>query len=258
MIVDARALSCGYPGGEEVLAGVSLGAAAGDFLAVAGPNGSGKSTLLRALSRVLRPRQGSVLLEGRDLYALPPRESARAVAVVPQEPAVDFEFTVEEIVLMGRAPHLGRFETEGPRDHEAVREAMERTGVWALRGRSVLELSGGERRRVFLARAFAQEPRLLLLDEPTTHLDLGFQAQVLRMVLELRRDRGVAVVAALHDLNLAAAHADRLLLLVGGRTKAEGPPAEVLREPLLREVYGEDVLVRPHPETGGPCVFVKP
>jgi iron complex transport system ATP-binding protein len=257
MLIDARALSCGYPGGDDVLAGVSLGAAPGEFVAVAGPNGAGKSTLLRALSRVLRPRLGSVLLDGRDLYALTPRESALAVAVVPQEPALDFEFTAEELVLMGRAPHLGRFQAEGPRDREAVREAMERTGTWELRHRSVLELSGGERRRVYLARAFAQEPRVLLLDEPTTHLDLGFQAQFLRMVRALRRDRGVAVVASLHDLNVAAEHADRILLLVGGKPRASGRPAEVLKESVLREAYGAEVLVRPHPESGGPCVYVK-
>jgi iron complex transport system ATP-binding protein len=258
MLLESRDVVCGYPGGGDVLAGVTLGTDPGGFTALAGPNGSGKSTLLRAMSRVLRPRRGGVTLEGRDLYALTARESARAIAVVPQEPSLDFEFSVEEVVLMGRAPHLGRFESEGPRDREAAREAMERTGTWELRARSILELSGGERRRAFLARAFAQEPRVLLLDEPTTHLDLGFQAQILRMVRELRRDRGVAVLAAVHDLNLAAAHADRLVLLAGGRVKASGPPAEVLREPLLREVFGTELLVRPHPETGGPWIYATP
>ncbi|HVG93971.1 MAG TPA: ABC transporter ATP-binding protein, partial [Planctomycetota bacterium] len=169
MRLRAEGLSCGY-GGDDVLHGVDLGVSAGEVLAVAGPNGSGKSTLVRSLSRVLRPREGRVTLEDRDLYAIPPRECARALAVLPQESSIEFEFTCGEVVELGRAPHLGRFQSEREEDRAAVRSAMERTGTWDLRDRSILELSGGERQRVFLARAFAQEPRALLLDEPTAHL----------------------------------------------------------------------------------------
>jgi len=256
VILEVSGIACAYDG-ADVLADVTLRVAPGDFVAVAGPNGSGKSTLIRSMSRVLRPRLGSALLDGRDLYALPARESARAIGVVPQEAPVEFEFTCEEIVLMGRAPHLGRFQSEGAKDVAVAREAMERTGTWELRGRSVLELSGGERQRVILARAFAQEPRVLLLDEPTAHLDLAYQGQILRIVETLRREKGTAVLATLHDLNLAAAFADRIVLLSKGRIAAAGSPAEVLVDRTLRDVFGVEVSVRPHPDTGRPLVLVK-
>jgi len=257
MILEVAGVSCAYDG-TDVLADVTLRVEPGQFVAVAGPNGSGKSTLLRAMSRVLRPRLGSALLDGRDLYALPARESARAIGVVPQESLLDFEFTVEEVVLMGRAPHLGRFQSEGERDRVVVREAMERTGTWDLRARSILELSGGERQRVVLARAFAQEPHVLLLDEPTAHLDLAYQVQILRLAKSLRDEKRTAVLATLHDLNLAAAYADRLVLLSKGKVAAAGTPKEVLVEPTLRSVFGADVTVRAHPDTGAPLVLVKP
>ncbi len=252
-MLEAAGLSCGY-GGTEVLTDVSLRLESGEFTAVVGPNGSGKSTLVRALGRVLRPRAGRVLLGGQDLYALPPAECARRVALLPQETPIDFEFSAEEIVLMGRAPHLGRFDAEGPRDREVARRCMERTGTWGLRERPVMELSGGERQRVLLARLFAQEARVLLLDEPVAHLDLAFQVRVLKLV---REAKDAAVLATLHDLNLAAAYADRIVLLAGGRVAASGRPEEVLTEPVLRGVYGPEVAVRPHPESGRPWVFVR-
>lgn len=257
MILAAEKLSCGY-GGDDVLRDVDLGVRPGELLAVAGPNGSGKSTLVRALSRVLRPRAGRVTLEGRDLYALAPRDCARALAVLPQEAAVEFEFSCGEIVLLGRAPHLGRFQAERAEDRLAAQAAMERTGTWELRDRSILEISGGERQRVFLARAFAQEPRVLLLDEPTAHLDLAYQVEILRIARRQASERGVAVLAVLHDLNLATAFADRMALLFRGRVAAAGTPEEVVREAALREIYGADVAVKPHPETGRPFVYVRP
>jgi iron complex transport system ATP-binding protein len=257
MLLGAEGLSCGY-GGEDILHGVALGVRPGEILAVAGPNGSGKSTLVRVLSRVLAPRSGRVTLEGGDLYATPIRDCARAVAVLQQETAIDFEFTCGEVVAMGRAPHLGRFQAEREEDRAAIRTAMERTGTWELRDRSVLELSGGERQRVFLARAFAQEPRALLLDEPTAHLDLAYQVEILRLARRQALERKVGVIAVLHDLNLAAAFADRMAILFRGRVAAVGAPEEVLREDVLREVYAAEITVRPHPETGRPYVYVKP
>ena len=256
MILEVDGVTCVYDG-REALAGVTLRVGPGDFVAVAGPNGSGKSTLIRTMSRVLRPRLGRALLDGQDLYALPARRSAQAIAVVGQEPPAEFAFTCEEVVRLGRSPHLRRFQAEGERDRAAVREAMERTGTWELRGRSILELSGGERQRVVLARAFAQEPRVLLLDEPTAHLDIAFQVQILRLVRALREEERTAVLATLHDLNLAAACAERIVLLKKGRVAAAGTPEEVLVEPILREVFGTEVAVRPHPETGRPWVWVR-
>jgi iron complex transport system ATP-binding protein len=256
MILEVSGIACAYDG-ADVLSDVTLRLSPGDFVAVAGPNGSGKSTLIRALSRVLKPRLGSALLDGGDLYALPARRSAQAIAVLPQETSVEFEFTCEEVVLMGRAPHLGRFESETERDRSVVREAMERTSTWELRKRAILELSGGERQRVLLARAFAQEPKVLLLDEPTAHLDLSFQVQILRLVRALRDEKKTAVLASLHDLNLAAAYADHIVLLSKGRIAAAGTPREVLAEPVLRPVFGPEVTVRSHPDTGAPLVLVK-
>ena len=256
MILEVSGIACAYDG-ADVLSDVTVKLSPGDFTAVAGPNGSGKSTLIRALSRVLRPRLGRALLEGQDLYALPARQSAQAIAVLPQESALEFEFSCEEVVMMGRAPHLGRFETESERDRAVVREAMERTATWDLRNRAILELSGGERQRVLLARAFAQEPKVLLLDEPTAHLDLTFQVQILRLVRELRDEKKTAVLASLHDLNLVAAYADRIVLLSKGKIAAAGTPKEVLAESVLRPVFGNDVLVRVHPDTGAPLVLVK-
>ena len=257
MILEVSGVACAYDG-RDVLSDVTLRVAPGEFVAIAGPNGSGKSTLLRAMSRVLRPRLGKALLDGCDLYAIPAAQSARALGVVPQEAPLEFDFTVEEVVLMGRAPHLGRFQSEGERDRAVAREALERTGTWDLRKRSIRELSGGERQRVILARAFAQEPQALLLDEPTAHLDLAYQAQVLRIARSLREEKRTAVLATLHDLNLAAAFADRLVLLHQGRIAAAGTPKEVLTEAVLRPVFGPEVAVRAHPDTGGPLVLVRP
>ncbi|MBI3854225.1 MAG: heme ABC transporter ATP-binding protein [Planctomycetes bacterium] len=256
MILEVSGIACAYDG-NDVLSDVTIRLAPGDFLAVAGPNGSGKSTLIRAMIRVLRPRLGSALLEGSDLYGIPARRSARSIAVLPQESTVEFEFSCEEIVRMGRAPHLGRFETETERDRAVVREAMERTSTWELRNRAILELSGGERQRVLLARAFAQEPKILLLDEPTAHLDLSFKVQILRLVRALRDEKKTAVLASLHDLNLAAAYADRIVLLAKGRIAAAGTPKEVLVESVLRPVFGPEVTVRSHPDTGAPLVLVR-
>jgi iron complex transport system ATP-binding protein len=256
MILEVSGISCAYDG-TDVLSDVTVRLQPGDFTAVAGPNGSGKSTLIRALSRVLRPRLGSALLEGQDLYALPARQSAQAIAVLPQDSTLEFEFSCEEVVMMGRAPHLGRFETESERDRTVVRESMERTSCWELRSRPIVELSGGERQRVLLARAFAQEPKILLLDEPTAHLDLSFQVQILRLVRALRDEKKTAVLASLHDLNLAAAYADRIVLLSKGKIAAAGTPKEVLVEQVLRPVFGPEVTVRTHPDTGAPLVLVK-
>ncbi|MBI4566052.1 MAG: ABC transporter ATP-binding protein [Planctomycetes bacterium] len=252
-LLKLESVSCAYDG-PTVVEGVSLEVRAGEFVAIAGPNGSGKTTLLRAASRAMAPRSGRVLLDGRDLYEeTDAKSAARRLAVVPQDAVVEFDFLALEIVLMGRYPHLGRFDAETERDREAARQAMERTDTWELRDRPITELSGGERRRVLMARALAQEAQILLLDEPTSHLDIHFQVEILRL-LKNHVDAGGASVAVMHDLNLAAAFASRVVLLQEGRVTGEGPPREMLVEEKLKSVFGPHLEVRAHPD-GGPLVL---
>jgi iron complex transport system ATP-binding protein len=242
-------------GDRRVLENVSLTIAPGEFVGLVGPNASGKSTLLRAATRVLRPVSGRVLLDGRDVWReMSLGEMARSVAVVPQDFPVDFPFTVRETVLMGRTPFVGRLRGEQPADLARVRQAMESTETLALSDRLIGELAGGERQRVVLAKALAQDPRLLLLDEPTSHLDLSHQVDILDLLLGLNRGGGLTVVIVLHDLNLAAMYCDRLFLLGGGRLAAEGSPTDVLTPANLRVVYGSRVLVGRHPVYGCPQV----
>jgi ABC-type cobalamin/Fe3+-siderophores transport system ATPase subunit len=217
--------------------------ARGDMVALAGPNGSGKSTLLGLLSGVLVPTAGAVRLADRDLAACDRRALARRIAVVPQETTIAFPYTVAEMVLMGRAPHRNGFGIEGPRDLAIAERAMARTGVLAFAARAVTELSGGERQRVIVARALAQEPEILLLDEPTTHLDLRHAMEILELVAELNARDGVTVVAALHDLTSAALYFRRVVFLRDGCLLAEGPPHAVIDEPTIRRVFDVDVRV---------------
>jgi iron complex transport system ATP-binding protein len=254
--VEAQELRCKY-GALEALRGVSLAVGAGEFVGVLGPNGSGKSTLVKTLSRVLRPLGGRVLLDGADVWRLGPRAVARCVAVVPQDAPAPFDFSALEVVLMGRSPHLSRLSAEGVEDLRIAREAMERTDSWCFAGRPITQLSGGERQRVTLARALAQEPRLLLLDEPTSHLDLGYQIETLERLAALNREAGTTLVAVLHDLNLASAFCPRLVLLAEGRIVADGAPEAVLTRDRLRDVYRVDALVEPDPIHGRPHVYPK-
>lgn len=253
-LLELRGVAAGYDG-RPVLVEQSWCLAAGEMAALVGPNGAGKSTLLGVISRVHPLAAGELLLDGRPLTAFSRGELAREVAVVPQQPQLPPGYTVEELVGMGRAPHVGFF--RGPRavDQEAVTEAMERCDVIRLRARRVETLSGGEAQRTVLARALAQRPRLLLLDEPTSHLDLRYQVEVLRLARRAAAE-GVAVLAVLHDLNLAARACDRILLLTDGRLLADGPPAEVLNEQQLRLAYRSEVRV--HMVDGLPTVLPGP
>ncbi|HYG58533.1 MAG TPA: ABC transporter ATP-binding protein, partial [Symbiobacteriaceae bacterium] len=219
-------------------------------------NGCGKSTLVKALSRCLRPMAGRVLLDGKDVVGLRSREIARKVAVVAQETTVEFDFTVEEVVAMGRLPHLARFRGETEQDRQVVREAMAATDTLHLAERLITSLSGGERQRVMVARALAQEPQLLILDEPTAHLDIAHQVELLDLTRRLNRERGLTVIAVLHDLNLAAQYAGRLLMMREGGRYAEGTPAEVVTEANVAAVYGSRVKVSNHPEEGTPHVIL--
>jgi iron complex transport system ATP-binding protein len=239
-------------GGLEVLRGVSLEVAQGEVLALAGPNGAGKTTLFRVASRVLRPQAGRVSLRGRPLDSLSRRELARQLAVVAQEAHVAFPFRAGEVVLMGRSPHLGTLGFESGADLARAREAMERVGIARLADRSILDLSGGERQLVFLARALVQDPAVLLLDEPTAHLDLRHRMEVLELVRDFARAGGSALVVS-HDLSLAARSCDRLVLLRDGAVLVTGAPAAVLTPEALRAAFGIEAEIVPGPD-GAPLV----
>ncbi len=239
-------------GPRAVLAGADLALAPGEVVGLLGRNGAGKTTLLRAAAGLVAPDAGTVRLEGRPLAAWGRRERARAIALVPQETHFPFPFTVAEVVLMGRAPHVGWIGFEGRHDLDAAHDAMRQVGIEALAGRSVQTLSGGERQLAVVARALAQEPRLLLLDEPTAFLDLRHRLDVLARVRAFAAAGGSALVVS-HDLGLAARACDRLALLAGGRILAAGPPAEVLVPALLREAFAIEAEVAAGPD-GAPVV----
>ncbi|PYN61381.1 MAG: hypothetical protein DMD92_04870, partial [Candidatus Rokuibacteriota bacterium] len=226
----------------------------GEIVGVLGPNSAGKTTLIRLLTRVLAPDAGGILLEGRPLPHWRPAELARRVAVVPQGVPPEFPFTVEELVLMGRYPHAPERYFESPADRESARAAMQATSVLELAAQRLDSLSGGERQRAAVARALAQEPRLLVLDEPTAHLDLRYQAETAALLRRLNRERGVTILLVSHDLNLAAEVCDRLLLLAAGRQVAVGAPQAVLSETLLAAAFGCEVTVEKHPATRRPVV----
>jgi iron complex transport system ATP-binding protein len=259
--LEARGLGFAYAGAGRgpapfVLNDVSFAVAPGEVLGVVGPNSAGKTTLIRLLTRVLTPARGQVLLDGVPVERYARSALARRLAVVPQDAPAALPFTVEQLVLMGRYPHGPRrfFETAG--DVEAARAAMLRTGVAHLAGTPVARLGGGERQRAALARALAQEPDVLVLDEPTAHLDLRYQVECVALLRRLRAESGTTVVLVSHDLNLAAELCDRLLLLAAGRVVRLGPPAEVLEAELLSRVYGCEITVAPGPRPGRPLVQV--
>ena len=229
---------------------VSVSVADGSFTGLLGPNGCGKTTLLKLLSGVLTPREGSVTLDGAPLSTLSRRAIARRVAIVPQETHPAFDYTALEMVLMGRHPHLGAFQLEGPRDLEIAHEALAATGTLPLAHRSYMTLSGGEKQRVVIASALAQQPQILLLDEPTASLDLGYQLEVASLLARLNRERGVTMVVATHDLNLAAATCETLVLMRAGQVVAHGPTREVLTAENVRRLYDVDADVRLHERAG--------
>ena len=239
-------------GARPVLRGVSLALAAGEVLGLAGPNGAGKTTLFRAATRVVALDRGEVRIGGTPVMALTRRELARRIAVVPQDVAISFPFRAGEVVLMGRAPHRSGFAFETAADVERARACLALVGIESLADRPMSELSGGERQLVLVARALAQEPDVLLLDEPTAHLDLRHRAVVLERVREFARAGGAALVVS-HDLTLAARSCQRLALLAGGTLAACGAPSEVLRPPLLARVFGVEAEVLAAPD-GAPIV----
>jgi len=249
-------ITAGY-GSRLVLREVNLSVSGGEVLALVGPNGAGKSTLIRVVSGVIPAQAGEVRLDDLDLLRLSPVQRARLVAVVPQLVHLPEAFTVGEIVLMGRTPHLPLWAGESRRDCEVAWRAMRRTQVEALSDRRAHELSGGEQQRVVIARALTQEPQVLLLDEPTAHLDLKHQVAVLELVRSLARagEAGLAVLMTMHDLNQAALYADRVALMSQGEIVAQGVAGEVFTAEQLSRVYDVRVSVSQHPERGTPIVL---
>jgi len=236
--------------GPTIVDSVSLAVTRRAILGLLGPNGAGKTTLLRLLSGTIMPSRGRIALEGRPLSSFSRRELARHIAVVPQETHSAFDFSALEIVLMGRYPHLGVFELEGPDDLSIARDAMAATGTVAIADRDFSTLSGGEKQRVVIAGALAQASDVLLLDEPTASLDLGFQFEITRLLAELNRDRGTTMVVSTHDLNLAAALCTELVLIRAGRIIAQGSVDAVLTPTNVRELYNIDADVTMHQRAG--------
>lgn len=251
--LETRNLTCAY-GDRLVLSELTLAARSGEVLALLGPNGSGKTTLLRSLARLLRPRAGTVLIEGRDVWTLRPHETARQVALAPQTERRDWPLTVEQAVQLGRAPHRGWILPYTSDDIRVVEQALENTGLVELRERPITELSGGEWRRMVLARALAQQAQILLLDEPTAGLDLKYQVEMLRLVRGLAKKKNLTVVITLHDLNYASVYGDRLALLHNHALVAIGSPAEILTESRITAAYNVPVTVTRHPVYGTPLV----
>lgn len=260
-----------------VISALNLSIEPSQIVGIVGPNGAGKSTLLRLMGRVVVPSRGRVLLEEtggdgknrgtsgsgsmsgtrrlRDLRSFSRKELARRIAAVLQDPPVEFGFSCLEMVLMGRTPHLGRFQGETPLDIETAVRAMELTGVSHLAERLAMQVSSGEYQRVMMARALAQEPSLLLLDEPTAHLDIAHQIDVFELMVRLRTEKGLTVVAVLHDLNQAAEYCDAVVLLKEGGIFAMGKSDRVFTAENIKSVYGAEVLVEPSPTTGRPMVI---
>jgi iron complex transport system ATP-binding protein len=237
--------------GATLIAGAELAVETGTFLGVIGPNGAGKSTLLRLAAGLIAPSSGETTLDVRSLRAQPRKQIARLLGYVPQQVRLDFPFSVADVVMDGRNPHLGRFQIGDTADRRIVWEAMEQTGILPLAERNVQTLSGGEKQRVLIARALAQQPRVLLLDEPTANLDLYHQHAIVRLVRRLAAEQGLAVVAAIHDINLAARYCDQLAVLMSGRIVATGPPAMTLTRALLAGVFAVEAEITPEPDVAG-------
>lgn len=254
-LLRIRNLVGGY-GKEVVIKDVSFDIKRGEFLGIIGPNGSGKSTLLRLMSRVLSPQKGEVLFDKRDIFQMRLKELCQKVAFVPQDTLISFSFSVWEIVLLGRIPHMHRFQLETKRDFEIAKNSLSLTDSLHLTDKQIDQLSAGERQRVIIAKALAQEPILLFLDEPTSHLDIGHQIEILDLLRRLNRKDKLTVVMVLHDLNLASEYCDRLILLNEGKIFKEGAPDEVLTYQNIETVYRTIVVVKRNPISSKPYIVL--
>ncbi|MCW4022068.1 MAG: ABC transporter ATP-binding protein [archaeon] len=242
-------VNCSY-GSVEILNDISFEVKSGEFLGILGPNGSGKTTLLKSISRVLKPKKGTILIDEQNIYNMKSIELAKQMAVVPQSSPISFDFTALEVVLMGRNPHMKRFQMEGKSDLETAKESMQVTRTWDFADRPITELSGGEIQRVIIARALTQEPQILLLDEPTTHLDISNQLEIMDMIKRLSITQKLLIVAVFHDFNLAARYCDSIILMKQGKIIAAGKADETLTSENLKKVFSVNTIVKKHPITG--------
>ena len=240
--------------GKPIIQDVCVTASEGEFVGIVGPNGSGKSSLLRCVYRVLKPDAGLITLDDENVWNVGARESARRTAVVLQEMPAEFDFTVHEIVSMGRSPHKGAFDRETDEDSRIVTESLHTVGLEDYRARSFRTLSGGEKQRALIARALAQKTRFLVLDEPTNHLDVRYQMEIMDII----RGVGITTIAAIHDLNLAASYCDYIFVIDNGKIVADGSPTEVLTTELLADVFGVGAVIDDNPVTGKPRVTFYP
>jgi len=252
--LEVRGVTLGYAD-RTVVEDLDLALAPGRITCIVGANACGKSTVLRSMARLLKPRGGQVVLDGRDLHSMPTKQVARTLGLLPQSPVAPEGIVVADLVARGRHPHQGALARWTREDDEAVAEALQLTDTAGLADRAVDELSGGQRQRVWIAMALAQQTDLLLLDEPTTYLDVAHQVEVLDLLTDLNRARGTTIAMVLHDLNLAARYADRLVALRAGRLHAAGDPADVLTADVVREVFGMESQVVPDPVSGRPIVL---
>ncbi|MCR4443181.1 MAG: ABC transporter ATP-binding protein [Peptococcaceae bacterium] len=251
-LLELHNLSAGYQG-TIVLKDISFAVESPEFVGIIGANGCGKTTLLKSISGYLKPRRGFVAIENKDIRQMSIRERAMTLGYVPQDIPYDFAFKCRDLVMMGRMPYLKRFQKESVIDRETVRESMEMTHTWHLRDRAATELSGGERQRVYIARALAQKPRVLLLDEPVSHLDLRFQVEILNLLTELSA-RGILVLVVLHDINLASQFCDEIIIMHEGAVLSRGKPAEVINNQNIESAFSINVQILDNPLVNTPYI----
>ncbi len=253
--LDVKNITLDY-GQHAVIKGLSFQLQEGELVGLVGPNGCGKTSIIKSISRILAPSSGRIFLDGKELTNIPRNQLARTVGVVPQNPYLPETFTVFEVVVLGRNPHLGLFSGESTRDIKIVWQSMEWTDITHLAKRRIGELSGGERQRVTIARVLAQEPQVILLDEPTANLDISQQADILDLITGMCREKNIACLIAIHDLNIAAQYCMRIIMLKNGKVYVEGTPGEVVTAENVREVFDADTTIYPHPENNLPMVLL--
>ena len=252
--LEIQNISLDY-GQRSVIKDLSFQLYPGELLGLVGPNGCGKTSIIKTLCRVLTASSGCILLDEKDLTAIPRNELARVIGVVPQNPLLPETFTVFEVVILGRNPHLGLLSAESARDIAVVWQAMEKTGITHLAKRRIGELSGGEKQRVTIARVLAQQPQVILMDEPTANLDISQQQDILDLITGMCREKNNAFLIAIHDLNIAAQYCTRIIMLKNGQIYAEGTPTEIITAENVREVFGAETTIYPHPENNLPIIL---